>query len=132
MSNAPAFEECATDIRALLEGATVIGHNVKVDVDVLSRKLPEWRPNRAIDTLRLARRMLPGKVSYSLQNLADEYGLAEGLEQRCGSSAHTAAYDALLAANLLFMLLKAKSLTERDHLLDFATVIEEPRQGTLF
>lgn len=132
VSDAPAFEECASNIRTLLDGATVIGHNVKVDIDVLCRKLPGWRPKRAIDTLRLAKRLLPGKASYSLQNLADEYGLAEGLEQCCGSSAHTAAYDTLLAANLLFMLLKLKPSIERDHLLDLAAVIDEPKQGTLF
>ncbi len=132
VEGAPNFENSAQEIRSLVSGATVVGHNVRVDIDVLGRMLPGWQPNRAIDTLRLAKLLLPGRATYGLQSLAKNYDLAEGLEEQCDSSAHTSAYDALLAARLLFRLLELRAPEDRKYLLSSASIIEEPRQGSLF
>jgi DNA polymerase III epsilon subunit-like protein len=94
--------------------------------------LPGWQPDRAIDTLKLAKLLLPGRASYGLQSIAKDYDLAEGLEEQCDGFAHTSAYDALLAARLLFKLLELRPEEDREYLLSSAAIIEEPRQGSLF
>lgn len=35
-----------------------------VDLGVLRRELPGWEPGEVFDTLRLARRLRPGRISY--------------------------------------------------------------------
>lgn len=56
----------------------------KVEVEILSRSLPEWTPLAAIDTLRLAKSLKPGLKSYGLANLGTEFGLAEQAAERTG------------------------------------------------
>src|SRR5438552_1981295 len=62
----PTFAEMERGVRTILEGATVIGHNVSGDIKALMRKLPGWQPVRSMDTLRLTRRLRPGLQSYGL------------------------------------------------------------------
>src|SRR5579872_1314842 len=44
VASAPAFDEVAEEIGTLLGGPTIVAHNANVDVGVLSRKLPDWKP----------------------------------------------------------------------------------------
>jgi DNA polymerase-3 subunit epsilon/exodeoxyribonuclease X len=37
----------------------MVGHNANVYVDVLRRKLGDWKTPEVFDTLKLARRLLP-------------------------------------------------------------------------
>jgi DNA polymerase-3 subunit epsilon/exodeoxyribonuclease X len=85
-----------------------------VDLQVLHRKLPDWRPAQVIDTLRLARTLLPSAGSHRLMALAGELGLNPAAAER--SQPHRAAYDALLAAHLLMHLaqLGGRPLTWQD------------------
>jgi exodeoxyribonuclease X len=69
-----------------------------VDVGVLSRKLGDWECPEVFDTLKLARRLVPGQQSYKLGALVEMFKLAEGLPE--GLSPHRATYDALVAARL--------------------------------
>ena len=68
VADAPTIGDVAEDVLAALGDSILVGHAVHVDIDVLSRTLPGWRPTHAIDTLRLSRRAfdLP---SYSLGTL---------------------------------------------------------------
>ena len=79
-----------------------MAHNAHIDVDVLTRKLPGWQPPEAFDTLRIARRLRPGRASYRLGALTSAFHLADGLPN--GLSPHRAEYDALVAARLFLKL----------------------------
>jgi DNA polymerase III epsilon subunit-like protein len=73
--------------------------------------LGDWKTPEVLDTLKLARRLVPGQDSYRLGNLVDAFKLADGLPQ--GLTPHRATYDALVAARLFVLLAtKARSLEE--------------------
>jgi exodeoxyribonuclease X len=92
------IEAVAADIRAHLDGAVVVAHNAHIDLDVLTRELPDWQPTAVIDTLKLARVRLPGRPSYKLGALVDAFDLARDLPT--GLRPHRATYDALVTARL--------------------------------
>ncbi|MCF4123006.1 3'-5' exonuclease [Antribacter sp. KLBMP9083] len=98
VATAPTIDQIADDVRTVLQDAVVVGHNVHVDLDVLTRSLPGWQPLERIDTLRLARRTwrLP---SYRLGALVEHRHLDAGLP--AGLRPHRADYDALVTARLL-------------------------------
>ncbi len=102
VAEAPAFADVEKDVRTALDAAIVVAHNAPVDLGVLRRKLPEWEPAEVFDTLRLARRLRPDRVSYRLGALVEAFRLAEGLfpEHR----PHRAAYDAFVTARLFVLL----------------------------
>ncbi|MFF4195192.1 exonuclease domain-containing protein [Nonomuraea sp. NPDC001831] len=99
VASAPPSAEYAPDIMAAFGGAIFVAHNAHVDLSVLARELPGFQPSLVIDTLKLARRLLPGRPSYKLGVLAEELKLATGLP--AGLAPHRAAYDALVCARLL-------------------------------
>lgn len=92
----PAFAEVAAEVHSALAGAFPVGHNVRVDLDVMGRELPEWSPAEAIDTLRMARLVWP--PPHGLTALVERRGLASGMPP--GLRPHRAAYDALVTARL--------------------------------
>lgn len=98
VASAPPFAEVAEEVLQLLDGPAVVAHNANVDVGVLSRKLPGWKPAEVFDTLRLAKRLKPNQVGYRLGSLVEAFSLAKGLPD--GLSPHRATYDALVAARL--------------------------------
>ncbi|HEU5156987.1 MAG TPA: hypothetical protein VFU43_08325 [Streptosporangiaceae bacterium] len=79
-----------------------MAHNAHVDLDVLQRKLGDWRPPGVFDTLKLARRLLPGQGSYMLGALVNTFGLAGGLREEL--TPHRATYDVLVTARMFVML----------------------------
>ncbi|MFG1909441.1 exonuclease domain-containing protein [Kribbella sp. NPDC048928] len=82
-----------------LSDKVFVAHNAHVDLGVLGRELPAFQPARVVDTLKLARRLLPGRDSYTLGALVDACGLAGGLP--VDLVPHRATYDALVCARLL-------------------------------
>ncbi|MBL7488401.1 3'-5' exonuclease [Frankia sp. AgB1.9] len=97
---APVFADVEKEIRSCLEGVAFVAHNASVDLGVLRRNLPGWEPTEIFDTLKLARRLRPERLSYRLGSLVAAFDLAEGLEQR----PHRAGYDALVTARLFTLL----------------------------
>ncbi len=59
VANAPVFEDIKPAVFETLAADALIAHNAHVDVGVLQRKLGEWECPEIIDTLKLARRLLP-------------------------------------------------------------------------
>ena len=57
-----------------------------------------WQCPEVFDTLRLARRLVPGQETYKLGALVATFALAEGLP--AGLTPHRATYDALVTARL--------------------------------
>lgn len=63
VADAPEFEDVVDDVLLWLEDKPIVGHNVKVEVDILSQALEGWEPAAAYDTLKIARRLLPPRRS---------------------------------------------------------------------
>lgn len=126
----PSITDIADDVITWTEGIPIVGHNVRVEVEILSRSIPDWTPKAAIDTLRLAKALKPGLASYSLANLGAEFGLSAQAAQRTGRQHHSALYDATLTASLLIELLLPLSNDEREAALRDADILD-PRQGLL-
>jgi len=95
----PLFESIKGDVLRALDGDALVAHNAYVDVSVLQRKLDNWEPTEVFDTLKPARRLIPGQSSYRLGALVEKYHLDEGVSPDLRP--HRAAYDALMAARLL-------------------------------
>jgi exodeoxyribonuclease X len=87
---APAFAD--------IEAEVLVAHNAHVDTGVLRRHLGGWHCPEVFDTLKLARRLVPGQESYKLGALVTAFALAEGLP--AGLTPHRATYDALVTARL--------------------------------
>jgi exodeoxyribonuclease X len=98
VAEAPLFTAIANQVLAALDMAALVAQNAHVDVDVLTRKLAGWQPPEVFDTLRIARRLLPGWASYRLGALTSAFHLDDGLPS--GLSPHRAEYDALVTARL--------------------------------
>ncbi|MDR3529922.1 MAG: 3'-5' exonuclease [Rhodopila sp.] len=102
VANAPSMDDIADSILPLIEETPIAGHNVRVEVDILARSLPDWVPSVAIDTLKLARALRPGLDSYALAKLGVQFGFEREATDRSGSHHHAALFDATLTA-LIFI-----------------------------
>jgi exodeoxyribonuclease X len=94
----PAFAELAGEVRSHLDGTVLVAHNAGVDLAVLRRQLPDFVPGTVLDTLKLARGLLPDQVSYRLGSLVTALHLDEGLPSNL--RAHRVDYDVLVTARL--------------------------------
>jgi DNA polymerase III epsilon subunit-like protein len=101
VAQSPVIEDIADDIMTWMNESRIIGHNVKVDLEAISRVIPDWRPEMAIDTLKLARLALPGRESYSLKRLGEDLNLINIAARESGKSHHSALFDSVLTG-LLF------------------------------
>ncbi len=96
------FANLASDVQARLGGAVFVAHNASVDLGVLKRKLPGFAPDDVLDTLRLARRLLPDQPNHRLGSLVSVLDLGRDLPSDLRP--HRAGYDALVTARLLVYL----------------------------
>jgi len=99
---APAFADIESEVLQVLDADALVAHNAHVDVGVLRRHLGEWECPEVLDTLKLARRLLPAQPSYKLGALVTAFSLADGLP--AGLVPHRATYDALVTARLFVRL----------------------------
>ncbi|HUK73404.1 MAG TPA: 3'-5' exonuclease [Streptosporangiaceae bacterium] len=99
---APAFADVRDEVLRALNGAVLVAHNAHLDVGVLRRELGDWASPEVLDTLKLSRRLLPGRPSYRLGSLAGEFKLADGLPDDLRP--HRAMYDVLVTARLFVRL----------------------------
>ena len=111
VAQAPTLADIQDEVLQALAGAVaVVAHNAPVDIAVLQRELPGWRRPEIFDTLKLARRLLPGQASYRLGALVDEFALAVGLPD--GLQPHRATYDVLVTARLFVHMAQSRTLEE--------------------
>lgn len=99
VADAPTVADIEAELRQALSDKVFVAHNASVDLGVLGRELPGFQPARVVDTLRLVRRLLPGRDSYQLAVLVDAFELATDLPGDLVP--HRATYDALVCARLL-------------------------------
>jgi exodeoxyribonuclease X len=102
VASAPTFAGIKHEVRRALADRVLVAHNAHVDVGVLRRELGGWESPEVFDTLRLARRLLPGQPSYKLGALVKALSLDDGMPP--GLEPHRAAYDVLVTARLLVRL----------------------------
>lgn len=78
LETAPPFVDVANDLCNFLSGELIVGHNVNFDINFLYDSLITFDvifDNGFVDTLRLARRLLPNLKSYRLEDLDEYFGL---------------------------------------------------------
>ncbi len=106
VEGAPLFADKAGEIAALMHGAYFVAHNVDFDLPFLQAELERagWPPfaGPTIDTVELARIVLPTAESYKLGDLARQLGLHH-------DRPHQADSDAEVTAKLFIALLKRLS-----------------------
>lgn len=120
---APVFASLAADVHACLDDAVIVAHNAGVDLGVLKRKLPGFKPDNVLDTLRLARRLLPDQPNHRLGSLVSALDLGRDLP--LGLRPHRAGYDALVAARLFVYLANSAASTP----LSFEALRDSPGDG---
>ena len=110
VADSPVFAYIEADVLKALDASALIAHNAHVDVGVLQRKLGDWECPEVFDTLKLARRLLPGRKTYKLSSLVEEFELDHGLDGE--DRPHRATYDAIVTARLFVHLAGRRSLEE--------------------
>ncbi len=80
----PAFEE-------FVEGSVLVGHNVQFDCSFVAAARGGPLPNPVLDTLRLARTLVPGLKRYRLRSLASHFGVRQMPNHRALSDASATA-----------------------------------------
>ncbi len=130
VADAPDLEDVIDDVLEWLEDTPVVGHNVRVELDIIGRAIADWKPTAAIDTLRVARRLLPNEKKHGLEYLGTLLELNGAASQATGGAIHSAPFDAALSAILLDHLLTP--LTDGDRLVVlYDADILSKRQGSL-
>ena len=103
VQDAPRFEEVAPQIFNLLSSRIFVAHNVNFDYSFIRHHLLqtgiEWEVPK-LCTIRLSRKIFPGKISYSLGNICRSLGIDI-------SDRHRAKGDAMATAALFQMLQEA-------------------------
>jgi DNA polymerase-3 subunit epsilon len=104
VANAPSFDEMASTINELTKGCFFVAHNVTFDYNFVReefRRLGIKFERQTLCTVRLSRKLIPGKRSYSLGNLCNEIGIH--IKDR-----HRASGDALATVKLFEILLQVE------------------------
>jgi DNA polymerase-3 subunit epsilon len=104
---APAPQELWPTVMNRLTRFPLCAHNVSTEKKLVRGMAPMHRFGPWIDTLKIARRALPGCISYALEDLIVLLDLKPKIDAVCpGREAHDALYDAVAAAVLLEYLLE--------------------------
>ena len=130
VAQSPDIEEIADDIVTWTSDGKVLGHNVKVDVDAITRAIPMWRPTMAVDTLKLAKLVLPGRTSYRLESLGANLGLSRIAERESGKEQHSALFDSILTGLLFIRLVSELPKCRREKVLTYCDILNS-NQGEL-
>jgi DNA polymerase-3 subunit epsilon len=124
VTNAPALMNVLTDLCGFVgPNPIIVGHNVSFDIGFIREKmqtvqlasfLDRFSLEKSLCTRVLAKKMLPGLPSYEGVQLAGHLGITN-------LNAHRAEADVIMAAEILFGLLKRQEtpLTTLQELLDF-------------
>lgn len=103
LAKAPSLPEIWDEVSPWLKDRILVAHNIGTERTILRKAAPLSRLGPWIDTLPLARRLLPGRASYALEDLVPDLGLQETVAALAppGACPHDALYDAIACAVLL-------------------------------
>lgn len=130
VAGAPTIEEAAEDVLQTLSNTPVVGHNARVELDVVSRSISGWNPRNVIDTLKLAKAIRPDLASYALGALGAIFGRLEDASRLTNRRHHSAFFDATLTALIFLDLLRAADAAHLNDALLAADILN-PRQARL-
>jgi len=116
--DSPALEQVTSEIHRFMEPFPLLGHNIAFDHSFLAAKLGHLPFTQCIDTLELARLIMPGAPSHSLSNLVQSLQL----EQK---PLHRALDDALATTELFFKLLDKAADLDFDVLLQLLPLLQQ-------
>lgn len=105
VANAPKFYEVAEKILELTENKIFVAHNVKFDYGFVKEEFALLGDNyhrETLCTVKLSRKLIPNRISYSLGHLCAFLGIEI-------FNRHRAEGDALATAELFDLLLKLKA-----------------------
>ncbi|WP_033345445.1 3'-5' exonuclease [Catenuloplanes japonicus] len=105
LATAPTTAEIGADLEPRLRSCYLVGHNIRVDWNLLRRHYPTITVTGLIDTLRLARATISG-IRYSLTTLLDHFELTDEITAATGSRPHRALWDTAGTAVLLRTLVR--------------------------
>lgn len=98
VADAPAFPAVFDELRAMMAGTVMVGHNIGFDIAVLAQECRrfglEWRAPASLDTLLLAGALLPEQSDLRLEALAAVFDVDV-------HGRHTALGDCLVTAQVL-------------------------------
>ena len=97
LRGAPAFPELWPQIRDLLRGAVVLGHNPATEKRFL-KAFPGHGFGPWVDTLALARQAAPDLPDHALSTLCEALGITHQVERLIHDAAHARWHDALFDA----------------------------------
>ena len=118
---APKFYEIAKKIVELTEDKILVGHNVRFDYNFIRnefRSLGYDFRRKTLDTVKLSRKLIPGRKGYSLSVLCNELGIEN-------PSRHRAAGDALATTQLFDILLSISEQPEHISLNGYASDVSK-------
>ncbi len=103
LEGAPTFEEIYPEFAALTEGAILLAHNARFDVQFMAAEIERagypMPPHVTVDTLQLFRRTFHGLASYRLEYVANVMGVS-------GGEFHRALDDAFYVADVYRIILR--------------------------
>lgn len=97
----PYFEDQRQNVEETLGTIPILGHAVSVELQGMRIHMPDWTPEQAVCTLRIARRLYPNQKRHKLTVLLEQFGLDKKAAKLSGARPHHALYDAIATA-LLF------------------------------
>jgi len=118
VAGAPKFYEIARQLVEVMDGCIFVAHNVNFDYHFVREEFSRLGydfKHEQLCTVKMSRKLIPGKRSYSLGNLCDELGIT--LNDR-----HRASGDALATVKLFELLLamNGASLTGSSKLVELS------------
>ena len=118
---APKFYEVAKKIVEITKDKVLVGHNVRFDYNFIRnefRSLGFDFRRKTLDTVRLSRKLIPGRRNYSLATLCADLGIEN-------QARHRAAGDALATAQLFDLLLSIDEHPEQVSLNGYASDVSK-------
>jgi DNA polymerase-3 subunit epsilon len=132
VARAPRFARVASDFRDFLGDGIIAAHNASFDLGFLRREFArldrDFAPAGTLCTLKLARRLMPGLPSHSLEAMVRTLDLPS-------RRAHRALPDALAAAELLLRLVGQaveQGLTDWEAIMQLVEGPKRPRGGAKY
>ena len=101
VAGAPPISEVMPRFEEFVEGTVLVGHNVHFDCSFVAAARGGHLPNPVLDTLKLARCLVPGLKRYRLASLASDFGVRQIPNHRALSDAAATAGVFLKLSKLL-------------------------------